>query len=171
MPVIMRKCGYFGAMLTAILLAVASAGCADSNPAASPAESSPASSSVSTSEIADEAAAERIREMLVQHGMTLNKINVTSDEHSGQTLEVELVALDVEAANIAIPPFMKDLRGLPNEANDSLGTQVRIVKVDIFDEQGKSLLKYTRDVELAKQRWWQSEELTAVWYPTPYFID
>jgi len=41
MPVLMRKYGYFGAMWIAILLAVASAGCAGSNPAESPANDSP----------------------------------------------------------------------------------------------------------------------------------
>jgi len=139
--------------------------------ATNPTDSSPAPSAASTSEIADEVVAERIRDLLVLHGMTLNSIVVTSDEHSGQTLEVGLVAPDVEAANLSVPPFMKDLRGLPDEANDNLGTQIRIVEVDIFDEQGKPLLKYLRDVELSKQRSWQSEELTGDWFPRPYFID
>jgi hypothetical protein len=115
----------------------------------------------------DTGAAAAVRQNISLHGMVLDELTVSSEQVNGQTLKLKLNVHDVQAANNSIPPFMEDLRQLPEKLNSELGTQIMVVQVDIFDAKGQPLLKYIRDLELSKEKWWQPDDLTKEWFPHP----
>jgi len=119
------------------------------------------------SKLDDVTTAGLIREQIGLYGMSLDKLEVSSDTDGTQVLTIRLSVQDIGIANSALPQFMPELRVLVEKLNAEHGTQIVICKVDIVDAEGKLLLKYVLDLQLAQENWWQADGLTLEWFPHP----
>lgn len=113
------------------------------------------------------AVAKLIRNQLPLHGMTLNLLDVSSNIDGVRILKIQLSAQDVQFANKSVPQFMLDLPELIKKLNSEAGLQIAIYKVDVVDAKSQPLLKYTYDLQLAQENWWQADGMSQDWFPHP----
>ena len=113
------------------------------------------------------AAAQMIRDQLPLHNMSLDQLDVSSNPDGAQVLTIRLSVQDVQAANNSVPQFLSDLPNLLKNLNSEAGPQIAIYKVNVFDAKAQPLLKYTHDLQLAQETWWQADEMTKDWFPHP----
>lgn len=122
----------------------------------------------SPSELDDVATAELIRKEITLYGMSLEELEVSSNAHRIQTVNVDLSVPDIQTANKAIPKVMPDLGMGLKELNVERGAQIAICRVNLIDAEGHLLLKYIADLQLSQEKWWQAEALTREWFPHPH---
>jgi len=100
-------------------------------------------------------------------GMYLDKVVVSQIEDGTFKSTFNIKAADVDAANSGMPGFMEALRSNIMELNRANGAQISSYIVDLSDAKGSTLLKYINDLQVGRQSWWQSDDLTQDWYPHP----
>ena len=114
----------------------------------------------------DASVAELARVQIALHGLSLDKLDVTTDEVGAQTLSSRLSTKDVQSANEAVPGFMEDLMVLPYTLNTEHHVQIVICKVEIVNATGEPLLKFTRDDQVGRMSWWLADGVRD-WLPHP----
>lgn len=113
----------------------------------------------------DASAAALVASKLDLHGMTLGKLDVSSDSTGARTLSIQLSVANIQVANSAIPQFIPELSIRVNNLNAQQGVQIAICKVNVFDDAQRPLLMYVRDVQLSQENWWQADNVTQDWFP------
>jgi hypothetical protein len=121
------------------------------------------------SKLSNETTAKLLKEQLTLGGMTLDKLEVSSDTtlgNNGQKLVVQLSVPDMEKANQSLLPFLASLRPLLDNMNTKQGTRLVICWVRLLDRQGNLLLNYVWDVETREETSAAAPGLST-WYPQP----
>ncbi len=123
------------------------------------------------SKLSDEETAKVLADKLtLTTGMTLENINVTTD--IGRYDAVQYIALDfsvpdVDVANSVVSEFFYSLTPFLVGMNQDQGTRIAVCDINIYDGQGKRLIRHITDLEMTSETWWQAVEITAKWYPSP----
>ncbi len=122
------------------------------------------------SKLSDEQTAQVIKGKLNLYGMTLENIDVTTDigrYNDVQYIAMDLSVPDVEVANSVVSEFFYSLTPFLVGMNQDQGTRIAVCDINIYDGQGKRLIRHITDLEMTSETWWQAAEITATWYPSP----
>lgn len=103
------------------------------------------------------------------HGMQLNDVKVNIKDGLARCI-LDLQVADIDIANTAIPYFMIDIYNTMAKLNTEKGTQITSYQIAISTTNGEILLKYINDLQFGVKNWWQSEELTKDWFPSPKHV-
>ena len=113
----------------------------------------------------DASVAALIKGQLDPFGMTVDKIDVTTDVISVRSVTFDLSVTSIEQANSGLSLFIPGLEVLMDKLNSDQSTQIGLYNVNVTGAAAHPLLKYVRDIQLGQQRWWQADGLMTDWYP------
>ncbi len=117
----------------------------------------------------DDETTDLLQNKLKFNGLSLNEINVASDQSSGdggQELILRMTTPDVNTANEDLIPFLRSLHNFLDEINSQYGTRINICWVIVYDKDNNQILNYVWDVETREETSIQAPGLDA-WYPVP----
>lgn len=123
--------------------------------------------STAPSALDNDTAAISIAKNLDLYGLTLDTIEVVSDDKNTQTASLVLRAQDVDAGNKALPEFMPSLRPVLENLNESTGAKIKVFKMELFNDKDELLLRYVLDLELEQETWWMADGVSMEWFPHP----
>jgi hypothetical protein len=109
----------------------------------------------------------RLASKLSTPGITFASVRVDNELGTIHRLSLNLVTADLQTANTALSTLMGTV--YPNILNEnSIGNaHIGVYQITLSDAAGNLLLKYSRDLELSQENWWQAPDLTQDWFPHP----
>ncbi len=134
-----------------------------------PSEISQRISSSAPSKLSDKDTTSLVQTSLKLHGLSLDKINISSQlslGDSGQELTLQLSTTDISRANQDLIPFLLSLHSSLDEINAKNGTNITLCWLRVFDKKGNQLLNYVWDLETREETSIQAPGIAA-WYPVP----
>lgn len=103
-------------------------------------------------------------------GFKLDQLDVHPEDAlgtSGQVLQVEISASDINSANQSINQFTDSFFSLINNINSEKGTYIVLCHLRLVDNQGSLLLDYVKDLEGGTTQWKIADGLENNWSSHP----
>jgi len=100
------------------------------------------------------------------NGMKIATVQVSETQDGDRVLTANVSADSVAQANKALPGLMGNLPRIVEDANGK-GAAISVFNLNIQDQKGNVLLKYSFDAELQQESWWQAEGVSQDWFPHP----
>jgi hypothetical protein len=111
-----------------------------------------------------------IREGLDTNGMILDSVEVTNSVGSldaVQTVQLKLLAPDLDFANQALPNFINSLQPFIEQINTEPGVRIAVFHLLVASEKGDVFLNYIIDLEIHRRSWRIADGVTKSWFPHP----
>lgn len=111
-----------------------------------------------------------ILDELDTNGMVLDTVEVTNGVGSleaVQTVQLKLLASDLEFANQALPNFINSLQPFIEQINTEPGVRIAVLHLLVASERGEVFLNYILDLEIHRRSWLMADGLTKSWFSHP----
>jgi len=100
-------------------------------------------------------------------GITFSSVRIDQELGTIHRLSLDLVTPDLQTANTALPILMDAIYPRIQNENRITNAHIGVYQITLSDAAGNLLLKYSRDLELSQENWWQAPDLIQDWFPHP----
>lgn len=121
------------------------------------------------SKVSDAALEAAVRAQLLVRKLVLDDFTIVHTEEGGQLIQLKLTAPEIADLNQVLPGLVTQLSRELQQLKKEQGAQIPGYSLQVFDRNGKPLLKYSAVYEALREKstWWMAEGVSQDWFPHP----